>query len=105
VLVPTTDGTATVTLSAPTASVAVHGCRHGQVRISGRCRPSTTVLGTATASGTAGQQLLLTVKPTARLKAALKRHKRLRLIATLTYRPSNGGPATVTKRTITMTAG
>jgi hypothetical protein len=101
--VPTQSGEATLVVTVPTASIASASamaakskkCKHGQVKIKGRCRPSTTVTGKASASGTAGVPLKLTVYLSSKVKALLKKGKTVHLTATLTYASSLGGAATV----------
>ena len=101
--VPTQSGSATLVVTVPTASIASTSataakskkCKHGQVKIKGKCRPSTTVAGRAVASGTAGVPLKLTVNLSSKIKALLKKGKTVHLTATLTYASALGGAPTV----------
>ncbi len=111
--VPVQPGTGTLVVTVPTASIASTSavaakakkpkkCTKGQVKIKGKCRPSTTVAGTTTASGTAGVPLKLTVTLSSKIKALLKKGKTAHLVATLTYTSSLGGTPTVNTYTITI---
>ena len=71
--VPTQSGQATLEVTVPTASISrreaiaarhgkAKGCKKGQTRIKGKCRPTTTVSGKVSANGLAGVPLTLTVK-------------------------------------------
>jgi hypothetical protein len=100
---PTQSGLATLVLTVPTASIASttavaakrKHCKHGQVKIKGKCRPATTVTGKVSAHGTAGVPLKLTVNVSSKVKALLKKGKTVHLTATLSYTSSLGGTATV----------
>jgi hypothetical protein len=109
--VPVQPGTGTLVVTVPTASIASTSavaakakkskkCAKGQVKIKGKCRPSTTVAGTTTAGGTAGVPLKLTVTLSSKIKALLKKGKTVHLVATLTYTSSLGGTPTVSTYTI-----
>jgi hypothetical protein len=108
--VPTQSGEATLVVTVPTASIASTSamaakskkCKHGQVKIKRKCRPSTTVAGKTSASGTAGVPLKLTVNLSSKIKALLKKGKTVHLLATLTYKSSLGGTATVTTYHVTV---
>jgi hypothetical protein len=102
--VPTQAGRAVLAVTVPTATIArrealaakkAKGCRKGQIKIKGRCRPKTTVTGQASARGTAGVALKLTVNPSTKIKALLKKGRTVHLTATLTYSSSLGGKPTV----------
>lgn len=104
VFVPTQSGTATLEVTVPTGTIArrealaarrAKRCKHGLVKIKGKCRPKTTISGRVSASGTAGVPLTLTVKPSGKVVSALKKGKTVHLTATLTYRSSLGGAPTV----------
>jgi hypothetical protein len=100
--VPTQSGEATLVVTVPTASIASVSataakskkCKHGQVEIKGKCRPSTTSAGRTSASGTAGVPLKLTVNLSSKIKSLLKKGKTVHLTATLTYTSSLGGAPT-----------
>jgi hypothetical protein len=108
--VPTQSGEATLVLTVPTASIASTSamaakskkCKHGQVKIKGKCRPSTTVAGKTAAAGTAGVPLKLTVNLSSQIKALLKKGKTVHLVATLTYKSSLGGTPTVNTYHVTV---
>ncbi len=108
--VPTQSGSGTIVVTVPTASIASNSavaakakkCKKGQVKLKGKCRPSTTVAGTTTASGTAGVPLKLTVNLSSKIKALLKKGKTVHLVATLTYKSSLGGTPTVSTYNLTI---
>jgi hypothetical protein len=108
--VPTQSGEATLVVTVPTASIAsasavdakAKRCKHGQIKIKGKCLPSTTVAGKTSASGTAGVPLKLTVYLSGKIKALLKKGKTVHLLATLTYKSSLGGTSTVTTYHVTV---
>lgn len=101
--VPSQSGSGTLVITVPTASIAstsavaakAKKCKHGQVKIRGRCRPATTVAGKTSAKGTAGVPLTLTVKLSSKIKARLNKGKTVHLTATLTYQSALGGAPTV----------
>jgi hypothetical protein len=101
--VPTQSGEATLVVTVPTASIAsasavdakAKKCKKGQVKLKGKCLPSTTAAGKVSAAGTAGVPLKLTVNLSSKVKALLKRGKTVHLTATLTYASSLGGTPTV----------
>jgi len=104
VFVPTQAGIGTMEVTVPTGTIArrqaiaarrAKKCKRGQVKLKGRCRPKTTLSGRVSATGVAGVPLTLTVKPSAKVLKALKKGKSAKLTATLTYRSSLGGAATV----------
>jgi hypothetical protein len=108
--VPTQSGTGTLVVTVPTASIAstsaeaakAKKCKKGQIKIKGKCLPSTTVTGKASASGTAGVPLKLTVYLSSKIKAQLKKGKTVHLTATLTYTSSFGGTPTVKTYSVTV---
>lgn len=108
--VPTQSGEAILVLTVPTASIASTSataakskkCKHGQVKIKGKCRPATTAAGQTSAAGTAGVPLKLTVNLSSKIKALLKKGKTVHLVATLTYKSSLGGTATVSTYHVTV---
>ena len=101
--VPTQSGEATLVVTVPTASIASASattakskkCKHGQIKIKGKCRPSTTAAGRTSAGGTAGVPLKLTVNLSSKIKSLLKKGKTVHLTATLAYTSSLGGAPTV----------
>ncbi|HSZ70960.1 MAG TPA: Ig-like domain-containing protein [Solirubrobacteraceae bacterium] len=111
VFVPTQSGTATLTVTVPTGTIARREalaarhskkCGKGQSRIKHKCRPTITVSGTVSASGTAGVPLTLTVKPSGKVLAALNKGKAVHLTATLTYKSALGGTPTVNVYSLTV---
>jgi hypothetical protein len=101
--VPTQEGTATLEVTVPTATIARNEalaarskkCKRGQIRLKGKCRPATTVSGKISATGKAGVPLKLTVSASGKVKAALRKGKTVYLTAKLTYRSKLGGKPTV----------
>ena len=108
--VPAQSGAATLVVTVPTASIAstsavdakAKKCKHGQVKIKGKCHPSTTVAGKTSAKGTAGVPLKLTVNLSSKIKALLKKGKTVHLTATLAYASSLGGTPTVHVYSVTV---
>ena len=96
-LVPVQDGTATVVVTVPTATIsrsasaAKKKCKRNEIRVKGKCRPKATLSGKASAKGKAGVTLKLTVKPSSKVRKALKKGKNVQLTAKLTYRSVFGG--------------
>ena len=66
-------------------------CRHGQIRLKGRCVPASTVVGRTSAEATAGVPLKLTVHLSSKVKALLKKGKTVHLTAHLTFQSALGG--------------
>jgi hypothetical protein len=109
VLVPAQSGEAELVVTVPTASIAGSGaaakakkCKKGQVKLKGKCLPVKTVVGRASAHGTAGVPLKLTVHLSSKIKALLKKGKTVHLMATFGYRSSLGGAATVNTYKVTV---
>jgi hypothetical protein len=104
VLIPTTGGTATLTLTIPTASVATTSrrCKRGRLLIKRKCRPATITVGSVHATGRAGVPLTLAITPTGKVKAALRSGRVLHAVATIIYKPANGSRPTVSRRNITL---
>jgi hypothetical protein len=110
VFVPTQSGEATLVVTVPTASIASTSavaakskkCKHGQIKIKGKCLPAKTVTGKASGSGTAGVPLKLTVNLSSKIKALLKKGKTVHLTATLTYKSALGGASTVNTYQVTV---
>jgi hypothetical protein len=103
VFVPSQSGLATLEVKVPTGTISRREaalakskkCKKGQVKIKGKCKPAFTLSGKTAASGTGGVPLTLTVKPSSKVKAALKKGKTVVLTATLTYKSALGGTPTV----------
>jgi hypothetical protein len=103
VFVPTQSGAATLEVTVPTGTISRNqalaakrkACKKGLVRIKGKCRPKNTVSGKVSANGVGGVPLTLTVKPSSKVRAALKKGKTVPLTATLTYKSALGGTPTV----------
>jgi hypothetical protein len=115
VFVPAQAGAATLVVTVPTGTISrkqaiaakkskSKKCKKGQIKIKGKCRPATTVSGSVSATGVAGVPLTLTVKPSSKVKSALKKGKTVHLIATLTYTSSLGGTPTVQTFKVTVKA-
>lgn len=108
--VPTQSGEATLVVTVPTASIAstsavdatAKKCKKGEIKVKGKCLPSTTTAGKASASGTAGVPLKLTVYLSSKIKALLKKGKTVHLTATLTYKSVLGGASTVKTYQVTV---
>jgi hypothetical protein len=102
VFVPSQEGTATVEVTVPTATISRNAsiakakrCKKNQIKIHGKCRPKTSVSGKVTAKGKAGVPLKITVKPSSKVKKALAKGKKVQLTAKLTYKSVLGGTPTV----------
>jgi hypothetical protein len=102
VFVPTQEGTGTVVVTVPTATISRNAsiakakkCKKNQVKIHGKCRPKTSVSGKVSAKGKAGVPLKITVKPSSKVKKALAKGKKVQLTATLTYKSALGGTPVV----------
>jgi hypothetical protein len=99
--VPTQSGQATLEVTVPTATISsaqaakAKKCKKGQVKIHGKCRPISTVSGKVRANGIAGVPLTLSVKPSSKVKAALKKGRTVHLTAKLTYKSALGGAPVV----------
>ena len=101
--VPTQSGEATLEVTVPTGTIASReaaiaaahhkpkpkGCKKGQVKIKGKCRPKNTVTGKVSAKGIGGVPLTLSVKPSSKIAGLLKKGKTVHLTATLTYGRAN----------------
>ncbi|HEX3911511.1 MAG TPA: hypothetical protein VHW67_12515 [Solirubrobacteraceae bacterium] len=102
VFVPSQEGTATVEVTVPTATISSNAsiakakkCKRNQTKIHGKCHPKTSVSGKVTAKGKAGVPLKITVKPSSKVKRALAKGKKVQLTAKLTYKSVLGGAPTV----------
>jgi hypothetical protein len=102
VFVPVQEGTATVEVTVPTATISRNAsiakakkCKKNQIKIHGKCRPKTSVSGKVTAKGKAGVPLKITVKPSSKVKKALAKGKKVQLSAKLTYKSVLGGTPVV----------
>jgi hypothetical protein len=101
--VPTQSGAATLEVTVPTGTISRKDasaakkkkCKKNQIKIKGKCRPKTTVSGRVSATGVGGVPLKLTVKPSSKVKKALKKGRTVTLTATLTYKSALGGTPTV----------
>lgn len=108
--VPAQGGTATVEVTVPTGSISRREaeaarrkkCKKGQIKIKGKCRPAITVSGKVSATGVAGVPLTITVKPSGKVTAALKKGRTVHLTVTLTYQSSLGGAPSVTHYSVTV---
>jgi hypothetical protein len=103
VFVPTQSGVATLEVTVPTGTISRKDasaakkkkCKKSQIKIKGKCRPKTTLSGRVSATGVGGVPLKLTVKPSSKVKKALKKGRTVTLTATLTYKSALGGTPTV----------
>lgn len=110
VLVPRQQGTASVQVSAPTATVAAPAargakarrCKAGQVRLRGMCFPRSTVTGRTAAEGQPGVTLRLVVKPSRGVRLALARGRSVRFAVKLGYSSTLGGKPTVERFALTV---
>jgi hypothetical protein len=96
---PSDPGVGTLTVEAPTASVAKKSkakkCKKGDIKLKGKCVPKNSVLGLVKGNGTPGVPLTLTVKPNAKATKALKKGHSLHVVATLSYQSAKGGAPSV----------
>jgi hypothetical protein len=103
VFVPAQPGLATLEVVVPTGTISRHAaslakskkCKKGQVKIKRKCKPAFTLSGKVSAAGAGGVPLTLTVKPSSKVKSALKKGKTVTLTARLTYKSALGGTPTV----------
>ncbi len=101
-IVVTQSGKATleVTISTTTLahSAAVEAkakkCKHGQIKLKGKCVPANTVVGKTSDNATAGVPLKLTVHLSNKIKALLKKGKTVHLTGKLTFQSALGGKPT-----------
>jgi len=81
-------------------------CKTGQVRLTGRCRPSLIVFAEGSRAVAAAGGVSFTVKPTASgliaLENALRHRRGLALTVTLTFQPSLGGRSVSHSRSLTV---
>jgi hypothetical protein len=95
--VPLQDGTATLEVIAPTAAISRLGgaarsrCRRAQVRIKGRCRPASALVGVASQRARASALTSIAVRPSSRVRKALAKGRTVQLTARLTYKSRLGG--------------
>ena len=110
-IIPAQAGAATLTVTVPTASIASVSaqaakksgkCKHGEVKIKGRCRPASTAVGKTSGKGTAGIPLKLVVHLSGKIRSLLRKGKTVHLSATLSYVSALGGKATVHTYAITV---
>ena len=110
--VPAQGGTATLEVTVPTGTISRrdaeaakrHRCKKGQIKLKGKCRPANTVTGRVSATGVAGVPLTISIKPSGRIKSALKKGRTLHLTVTLSYRSALGGSPTVQTFHVTVKA-
>lgn len=94
------EATLTVTISTSTLahSAAVDAkakkCKHGQIKLKGKCVAANTVVGKTSANATAGVPLKLTVNLSSKIKSLLKKGKTVHLTGTLTFQSALGGKPT-----------
>lgn len=101
-IVPNQAGHATLSATVPTAKVSSavaneakgkngKHCGKGMKRIHGKCHLVKTLYGTAAANGSAGVPVTLTIVPSAKARAALRKGHTLHVTGTLVYQSSLGG--------------
>ncbi len=78
------------------------GCKHGQIKLKGKCLPATTVAGKTSAEATAGVPLKLTVHLSNKIKDLLKKGKTVHLKANLTFQSALGGKPTTHTYNVTV---
>jgi hypothetical protein len=66
-------------------------CKHGQIKLKGKCVSATTVVGKTSAKATAGVPLKLTVHLSNKIKSLLKKGKTVHLTGKLTFQSALGG--------------
>jgi hypothetical protein len=101
-IVVTQSGKATLTVTISTSTLAhsaavdakAKKCKHGQIKLKGKCVSATTVVGKTSANATAGVPLKLTVNLSNKIKALLKKGKTVHLTGTLTFQSALGGKPT-----------
>ncbi len=101
-IVVTQPGEASLTVTISTSTLAhsaavdakAKKCKHGQIKLKGKCVSATTVVGKTSANATAGVPLKLTVNLSSKIKALLKKGKTVHLTGTLTFQSALGGKPT-----------
>ncbi len=101
-IIVTQPGKATLTVTISTSTLAhsaavdakAKKCKHGQIKLKGKCVPVNTVVGKTSANATAGVPLKLTVHLSSKIKALLKKGKTVHLTGTLTFQSALGGKPT-----------
>jgi Nidogen-like len=77
-------------------------CRRGTSKIHGKCQPTTTLYGSAAASGAANTPLTLTISPSGKIRAALSKGRTINVAAVLSYQSSLGGLPTTKALSVTV---
>jgi hypothetical protein len=92
----TLEVTISTTTLAHTAAVDAKAkkCKHGQIKLKGKCVPASTVVGKTSANATAGVPLKLTVNLSSKIKSLLKKGKTVHLTGKLTFQSALGGKPT-----------
>jgi hypothetical protein len=97
-----TISTTTLAHSAAVEAKRHKSCKHGQIKLKGRCVAATTVVGKTSAEATAGVPLKLTVHLSNKVKALLKKGKTVHLTANLTFQSSLGAKPTTHTYAVTV---
>jgi hypothetical protein len=101
-IVVTQSGKATLEVTISTTTLAhssavdakAKKCKHGQIKLKGKCVPANTVVGKTSANATAGVPLKLTVNLSSKIKSLLKKGKTVHLTGKLTFQSALGGKPT-----------
>ncbi len=101
-IIVTQPGEASLTVTISTSSLAhsaavdakTKKCKHGQIKLKGKCVPAKTVVGKTSAKATANVPLKLTVNLSSKIKSLLKKGKTVHLTGTLSFQSSLGGKPT-----------
>ncbi|HEV3322505.1 MAG TPA: hypothetical protein VG147_10005 [Solirubrobacteraceae bacterium] len=109
-IVVTQPGEASLTVTISTSTLAnsaavdakAKKCKHGQIKLKGKCVPANTVVGKTSAKATAGVPLKLTVNLSSKIKALLKKGKTVHLTGTLTFQSALGGKPTTHTYSLTV---
>lgn len=98
-IVVTQSGEATLEITISTTTLANSAavdakskrCKHGQIKLKGKCVSATTVVGKTSAKATAGVPLKLTVHLSNKIKKLLKKGKTVHLTGKLSFQSALGG--------------
>jgi hypothetical protein len=101
-IIVTQPGEASLTVTISTSSLAhsaavdakAKKCKHGQIKLKGKCVPANTVVGKTSAKATANVPLKLTVNLSSKVKSLLKKGKTVHLTGKLTFQSALGGKPT-----------
>ena len=101
-IVVTQPGEASLTVTISTSTLAhsaavdskAKKCKHGQIKLKGKCVRANTVVGKTSAKATAGVPLKLTVHLSNKIKSLLKQGKTVHLTGALVFQSALGGKPT-----------